>query len=115
MIVSCILLSPDNVYVDQFDSLPDRPDFDKELLTTLCRNMVVSSKGYEMLPPSIRALVIENPSREPEIGITIDEIDALTDLLIVVRSKTRIDGRRFRLDRFEPIVIDTKIEIWKRK
>jgi hypothetical protein len=118
MIVSTILLSLNNVYVDEDGNLPVRPSFDKTLLTGLCKNKIVSDTGYNMLPPSIREVTVKQSltdAWEPEIGITISEIDALSDLLIVVRSHEMIYGKQFRFDNFEPLAITKEIEIWRRK
>ena len=116
MIVSTILLSTNNCYVDRQGKLPERPSFDKELLTTICSGQVVSKVGYKMLPPSIKDKVIMTEQVEPEVGITISEIDGLTDLLLVVRSKQEcLGGKEFRFTNFECIIKDTQIEIWKRK
>ena len=110
MIVSTILLTREDVYVGSKGELPHgRPDFDKELLTTLCKGQVVSLSAYEMLPPSIRRIVDVTDQIEPTIGITIPEINGLTDLLIVVRASGHTKGAKFRFDNFEPIVIQRVI------
>mgnify|MGYP006883055741 CR=1 FL=1 len=116
MIVSTILLTRDNHYVDDNGNLPDRPTFDKPLLTGLCKNQEVSQDAYDMLPPSIRQIVRGVTEEEPTIGITIPEIDGLTDLLIVSRSNGTIySGKKFRFNNFKLLANDMSLEIWKRK
>ena len=78
----------------------------------------MSDKGYEMLPPSIREKTIrlsQTDKWEPEIGITIPEINSLTDLLIVSRSNAEISGKKFRFDNFNLIAKSQNIELWRRK
>ena len=115
MIASTLLLSADNYYVDANGNLPHRPEFDKKLLAALCKDQYVSLDGYKMLPPSIRDTA-QLAKQEPTVGITIPEIDGLTDLLIVVRSFIPLGrGKKFRLDKFERIVQLSSLEIWRRK
>ena len=115
MITSTILLTSDNFYVNENGELPSRPPHDKQLLATLCKDQSVSQKAYDMLPPSIRE-VVKVTELEPTIGITIPEIDALTDLLIVSRSNELIvRGKKFDLERsFKLLIKDRKIELWGR-
>lgn len=118
MIVSTILLTADNQYVKDDGSLPARPDFDKKLLTELCRGELITDEAHAMLPRSISSLAwsAEAEFKDPTIGITIREIAMLTKLLIVVRSTEWFTGGRvFRLDNFEQIVKDRKVELWVRK
>jgi hypothetical protein len=115
MVVSTINLTYDNVYVNKDGKLPTRSSFDKELLTALCKNQIVSTKAYNMLPGSIRRDVTSTHKVEPTIGITIDEIDGLTDLLIVVRSIDDCKGKKFRFDRFRLITKQGEIELWIRQ
>jgi len=70
-----------------------------------------------MLPPSMKRVVtVDDKWLEPTVGVTIPEIDALSDLLIVVHSNELIvRGKQFRLDNFELIVKDKKISLYKRK
>ncbi len=118
MIVSTILLTDDNYYVDSNNELPSRNgvEFDKELLISTLKGKVVSYAGYKMLPPSIKDLITPSDLIEPEAAITVPEIDGLSDLLIVTRSREIIvSGKQFRFDRFERIVKQKDIEIWRRK
>lgn len=98
MKVGTILLTIDNKYIDEDGNLPIRPEFDKELLTTLVKGRSVSLAGFNMLPPSIRREI--NP-RANEVAITIKEL-AECDLLIVSRSPGTCKlGKIFRLDKFK--------------
>ena len=116
MIVSTILLTRDDHYVDSHGILPLRPSHDKTLLRELVRGQIISPEAIEMLPASICNVGVWDNTQEPTIGITILEIDALTDLLIVSRSNGIIlDGKKFRFDNFTLLVKCTNIEIWKRK
>lgn len=116
MIVSSILLTKDDKYIDSRGKLPERPYFDKDLLTFLCMGKSVSKLGYNTLPHSIKVLTNVTEG-EPEIGITIPEINGLTDLLIVVRSPESCNGgKEFDLHRsFKNIMKDESIELWIRK
>ena len=91
MIVSTIILSSDNFYVNEDGEIPARPSFDKKLLHTIIAGEVVSDEGYLMLPPSMKRVVtVDDKWLEPTVGVTIPEIDALSDLLIVVHSLSLI-------------------------
>lgn len=109
-----ILLTYDNIYLNTDDnSLPSRPEYDKELLTALCKGNTVSEDGYYLLPKSIQKQIVR--STIYNIPITIREL-AKADILIVSRSYQNIvRGKVFRLDDFKLIVKDKKIEIWGRK
>ena len=116
MIVSTIILTKDNFYVNSEGKLPARPDFDKELLSNIVTGQRVSDKAYEMLPRSMKKVVKFSMGMEPTVGITIKEIDGLTDLLIVVHSNEIITrGKQFRMDNFKLLVKDRKVSIYKRK
>lgn len=118
MIVSTILLTRDNYYVGENGKLPARPKHDKELLTSIVKDQYVTDAGFDMLPPSIRELTRSAVAnfKEPTTGITIQEINDLTELLIVSRSpKPLYSGKKFRLDNFRLLVEDIQIELWVRK
>ena len=117
MIVSTILLTKDNFYINDKGELPKRGSHDKNLLTELVRGQTISIKAAEMLPPSIKGLAqVISDKVEPTIGITIEEISALSDILIVSHSNELIiRGKQFRLDGFELLVKSKYIDIYKRK
>ena len=116
MIVGTILLDADDCYTYDNGELPNRPTFDKELLTFLVKGKAVSHKGYRMLPMSIKKVISEITSKEPEFPVTIPEIDGLSDLLIVSRgNKNGENGKKFRFDKFKLITTQREIEIWKRR
>ena len=113
MIVGTILLTNNDEYVCN-NKLPERPLWDRELLKAVISGGTVSPKGYRMLPPSLEALVSITQD-EPTAPITIEEIDSLSDLLIVSRTRSMCpNGKVFRLDNFEPIIKNEGVEIWKR-
>jgi len=117
MIVSTILLTKDNFYINENGDLPKRGLHDKHLLTELVRGQTISTKAAEMLPPSIKGLAqVISDKVEPTVGITIREIAGLSDILIVSHSTELIvRGSVFRLDNFELLVKDRKTSIYKRK
>jgi len=118
MIVGTILLTADRQYVIDGGRLPTRGSWDKELLKTLAKGHYVSDKGYEMLPPSIQAVVKQADKwQEPEFPVTIREIDSLSDLLIVSHSnEVSPIGKVFELNRsFELLTYGKKTSIWRRK
>lgn len=111
--VGTILLTQDNFYVDLEGNLPPRPKHDKLLLSEICKGQVVSDEAYSMLPLSIQKLCTVGAI--PTVPITIREL-ASCQILIVSRSpKSLLDGKTFRLDNFNLVVKDRKIEIWSRK
>jgi hypothetical protein len=117
-VVNTILLSQDDCYVDKDGNLPARPYFDKELLYAFCKGQSVSLRGYDMLPPSIQQVVNIVDERHITAAITIPEIDAHCDILIVVRSNEHFgpdNGKKFMFDKFKPIVLNGGLEIWSRK
>jgi len=116
MIVGTILLTADRQYVIDEGRLPLRGSWDKELLTTLATDQQVSYEGYEMLPPSIRE-VTSRTEGEPTFPVTIPEIDALSDILIVSHSyEVSTIGKVFDLDRsFKLLTVGKKTSIWVRK
>lgn len=111
--VGTILLTHDNLYVDLHGNLPERPKHDKLLLSEICKGQVVSDEAYSMLPLSIQKLCTVGTI--PTVPITIREL-ADCQILIVSRSpKSLLAGKTFRLDNFNLIVKDRKIEIWSKK
>ncbi len=116
MVVSKICLTDDDIYVDMKGKSPMERAFDRDLLRALCEGQVISPEAIERLPSGIVRTAEWDNTVEPTVGITIREIEGLTDLLIVSRSLELIDrGKKFRFDSFELIVKDRKIELWKRR
>jgi hypothetical protein len=91
------------------DRLPKRPNGDKEFLSAMVEGEYISEKALDMLPPSIVAKI-----DKPTIGITIDEIATITDILIVIRSDEVCRGKKFRLDNFKLLIQSDRIEIYKK-
>ena len=115
MITSSIILDINNRYVGKNGQLPSRPGFDKAFLTNLVSKNLVSKAGFDLLPKSIRSKAVITHG-EPELPLTIPEIDGLTDMLIVIRSYIDLGkGKKFRLDRFKRIAKSGQIEIWFRR
>lgn len=108
-----ILLSQDNTYVKHNGKLPKRPDFDKDLLTHFLHNQTVSYKAWQMLPPSMKAVVKCNDIADSKAPVTIREL-AATDVLVVIRSKEKGNGKKFRLDKFIQVT-KGEIELWLKK
>jgi len=115
MITGLILLSQDNCYLDAFGNLPRRPRWDKKLLTELVKVNTITKNGYDLLPDSIKK-VARITHGEPQLALTIQELNALPDILMVVRSRyCNPDGKVFRMDNYEAIFKEERFEIWKRK
>jgi len=112
--IATLLLTKDNVYVGETGKLPMRPEFDKDLLTGLAKGLAVSKAGYDMLPNSIKREVFCD-QREPTFPVTVKEIDALADIILVVRSNELCRGKEFRFDNFELMLRQRDIELWRRK
>ena len=118
--VASIILTRDFVYVSDEGKLPSRKgvDFDKDLLTNLVRGNVVSKKGYAMLPPSIKENVFNTSGSvvQPQFPVTIPEIAAVSDILLVVRSSELGggDSKVFRFDNFKLMLKQRDIELWER-
>ena len=115
-IVATILLSSDDKYADKNGNMTiRRASFDKNFLSAMISGELLSPAGYRMLPPSMQKLCHVNDIVEP-YPVTVPELDALTDILIVVRSSDVIpDGKTFRMDKFELLVKQASLEIWKRR
>ena len=111
MIVATLILDPDDCYIGG-QRLPERPSFDKALLTAVCKGQGISKDAYDMLPPSIRRVTTFGANKVP---ITIREISRNAELLLVVRSAEKLEnGRQFRLDKFSLIVDIKQLQIYRR-
>ena len=115
MTISTILLDINNRYVDDEGNLPNRTSWDKKWLAALVEKSTVSKEGFNMLPLGMQKTTSITHG-EPELPITIPEINGLTDILIVIRSYIPLTkGKKFRLDNFELIGKSGQIELWKKK
>lgn len=113
MRVGTILLTKDNCYINDFGDLPTRPKHDKYLLSEVCKGQVVSEEAYSLLPLSVQKICMVGAI--PTVPITIKELSQC-DILIVSRSaEDCLLGKTFRLDNFNLVVKDRKIEIWSKK
>ena len=114
--ISTIILTKDNMYLDSEGNLPSRScvSFDKDLLRGMVKGLNVSKKGFDTLPNSIKSEVFCD-GREPTAAITIPEISALSDILLVVKScEVFTSGKVFRLDGFERIYKSKDVNLYKR-
>ena len=117
MIVGTILLDSEDKYTDEVGNMPTSPAMNKVWLKALVKDEIISTQAYGILPKSISkvAKAVTNET-EPTTPITIEEIDALSDILIVVRSLSLLEnGKKFRFDNFSPVFKTELIEIWVRK
>ena len=114
-IFSTILLDEEDRYICD-DGLPHRQTWDKGLLKEIVRGETISEEASRMLPKSIVAVAYDITDEvEPSTGITIEEISALSDILIVSRSSKPCEGgKKFRFDNFKRIVKQPHLEIWRR-
>ena len=113
--ICTLLLDERDNYTYTNGKLPIRPLWDKDLLKTFIKNETLSKEGHTMLPPSLKEGASITHSKEP-YPITVPEIDAIADILIITRGKSRgVDGRKFRLTKFERILSTQGLEIWRRK
>ncbi len=114
MLIGTVLLSQDGMYIDDRKQLPYRPNWDKQWLKILVSLNTITKSGYDTLPPSIQAVAKVTHS-EPTLAITIPELDALPDILYVVRSSRMAHkGKKFRLDNYEAILKEQRFEIYQR-
>ena len=112
--IGTILLDKQDKYVDDFGNLPEREHFDKDFLLNMLKGTNVSQEGYNILPKSMRDVV--SITQDEPFPVTIPEINYLSDLLLVVRSKTLLsNGKVFRLDNFRKLTTQGSIELWVRK
>lgn len=108
-----ILLSKNNVYVRDDRKLPERPEFDKGLLTAFITGQTVSYSAYKLLPPSMKALCYVSDVASSKAPVTIREL-AKAHILLIVRSLDEAPGKKFRLDKFKCVVKAKGIEVWQR-
>ena len=111
-IVATLLLDLNDNYVLNDGSLPKRPQWDKALLKTFVAGESLSKAGYDMLPRSMQSIVTID---EPTFTVTIPEIDASADILLVSRSYTKGKGKQFKFDNFKQVLKTGQLEIWRRK
>ncbi len=117
MTVGIILLSPDGFYLDADGFLPQRPEFDKELLTGLCKGQefVCSESTFVTLPDSILKNGYYTDSKLYDINLGIKTLYTMPPhLLIVVRSDKRLnDGKYFDIGhRYKRVFASDNLELW---
>jgi len=111
-IVATLLLDRNDNYVLEDGSLPRRPQWDKALLETFVIGESLSEDGYNMVGKKLKENVFVTHG-EP-YPITIPEINALADIILVTRSYTSGKGKRFRFNNFEKVLSTGQLEIWRR-
>lgn len=129
MQIGVCLLSKDGYYLREDGSLPIRPSWDKEFLTSLVKNLycVASKNTIDTLPKSIidNAAGIFNDSSylqrvACDINLGIKTFRDLPELLFITRSNYSVEGGKLlRLNNYTKIIDFTKsdggFEIWKLK
>jgi len=114
-IYATLLLDENDHYVYDNGNLPNRTQWDKKLLSNIINKELVTNAGMELLPPSLQEKV-RLTQGVPTVPITVPEIEALADILIITRvASTGQPGKKFRLDNFIPILKEQRIEVWRRK
>ena len=114
MIIGTLLLTENDYYIDDRKNLPRRTTWDKALLTSLVSMNTITHKGYMLLPPSIQEVATIHNS-DPSMAVTIKEVDALADLLMITRSaRLTRGGKKFKFTHFKCILKEPRFEIWKR-
>jgi len=103
--IGIVLCSKDWFYISENGSLPQRPSFDKELITRLAEDKIIlcSPNTHKTLPKSIRnaALGITTNTSAPwEVNFGIDTFKEQCDAFILVRSRESLrNGKKFNFDR----------------
>ena len=112
MTLGTLILDQFDNYVYEDGSLPPRTTWDKDWLAFLVSKNIVTDEGRGSLPPSMIKLC--NVSTCPTLAVTIPEIGALADVIIVTRV-IKVDSKpfkRFRFDGFECLVKANILEVW---
>lgn len=105
MRVAIVLISSDGYYLGEKGQLPKRPDFDKQLITSLATDKVVlcSENTYETIPPSIKKVakkITTDRSELWDVNFGIKTYNINSDVFIVVNSTEPLNGgKEFKLDR----------------
>lgn len=105
--IGSLLLDQEDRYVID-DTLPNRPDNDKNWLRLLVRNLNVKEADLAYLPRSIRPMV----DMQGILGVRIRDIAEANILLVHRTHDTREGGKKFRLDNYEKL---EKVEVWVKK
>jgi len=119
MTVGIMLLSQDNMYVDNHGRLPKRPDFDKELLVALVKGQkfTCSENTFKDLPDSIMKNAYYTEGRDYDINLGVKSFkNNGPHLLIVTRSEQYIhNGKHFSLKEYNRYFEGQGLEIWIKK
>ena len=112
MTIGILLLTYDNYYVKEDNSLPQAPSWDKQFLLNICENqkVVCSEETYRTLPKSIknisRSIAIGNQPFGADVNLGIDTFDRPVSLLLIVRSQEHIiKGKQFSLNKYKQILV----------
>lgn len=126
MKVGCVLLSMDNYYLGNEGQLPERPSFDKEFLTNLCkdRTLLSSVNTLKDLPKSILdtcSSVTTSTASFWEVNIGIKTFrECPPDIFFITRSNEWLkDGKQFDIkwleNKYIMVLNHNNLEIWLKK
>lgn len=109
--IGSILLNKHNHYLVN-GKLPLRPNGDKELLSAIVANGVISRQGWAMLPKSIRERYVMSYA-DSNVAITISELGK-ADILLVNRALDEEihTFKEFRLDKHYKVA---EVEVWLKR
>lgn len=119
--ISVVLLSQDNFYLWPNWELPERPKWDKAFITNLVRGkrVLMSEATYKDMPKSILNICTPVFEWEYDINFGIASFKTLSDMFIVIRSKTSLWAwKAFKKDYFDSynqIMNISGIEIYFKK
>ena len=117
MKVGILLLSEEGFYAGVNNQLPERPDFDKELLVSLCQGQraVMGPNTRQALPKSITEQITEVPWEDDyDINLGIVPLKVTPPhLLIVVRSDRKLfNGKHFSLSDYSNVFSSRSLELY---
>lgn len=106
--IGTILLNRHNHYLVN-GNLPLRPEGDKELLSALVANGVVSRQGWPLLPRSVQQRYVMSYA-DSNIAVTIPELGR-ADILLVNRALDEdvYTAKEFRLNKHKKVA---EVEVW---
>lgn len=119
MELGMILLDPRDIYVYEDNSLPLRPDWDKEFITNMITGKVIlcSQNVLDTIPKSMLAVAefTTDINSEHDINWGISTFSLEPDMFLVTRAKAakKLGGKVLRLNKYNKVFEDEKgLEIW---